>query len=618
MLMSCWFRSLPALFGITALSFINSTEAYTQWSGDSTSNTPICVQPNDQEAPAVVSDGAGGGIIAWMDKRTGVSQSVIYAQRFSADGSTRWVTGGIPICIGSTNQTFPVVVSDGVGGAIVAWIDKRSDAGDIYAQRIDSVGNLLWGVNGTPICTASGPQLDPVIISDDAGGAIIVWKDGRSDGGDIYAQRVDASGVVQWATNGIAACIASNIQYEPTVTTDGVHGAIVAWTDERTGDADVYAQRVDASGLPQWGSNGVGVVVLPEQHNLPSIVSDGVGGAILAWDDWRSTDQQIYMQRLNAMGNVRWITNGIFVSDVVGNQLDITIVSDGNGGAVVAHQDGRGNGIDIYAERFDSTGSSVWDTAGVLLADIEPYQTGLALTGDGEGGFIVSWADVRNVAGWDIYAQRVDSSGTALWRTDGVPVTTAPSFQSSHRMLPDGGGGAFVVWQDIRDGVDQDIYAERVLASGSLTTESSVAVNGGWNLLSAPRHSTDMSALALFPGATASAYAFNGTSYQNTDTLTIGGGYWVKFGGPGLNSIAGATFDSISVVVGSANRWVLIGSVSFRVPLSALTSNPPGALLQNSIKGFNGSGYFTPAAIEPGQAYWVFVTQPCTLTINRN
>ena len=46
-----------------------------------------------------------------------------------------------------------------------------------------------------PVCTATGGQVSPAMVSDGAGGAIITWSDNRSgDSGDIYAQRVEAFG----------------------------------------------------------------------------------------------------------------------------------------------------------------------------------------------------------------------------------------------------------------------------------------------------------------------------------------------------------------------------------------------------------------------------------------
>ena len=60
-----------------------------------------------------------------------------------------------------------------------------------------------WVQDGAAICTTAINQWLPIIISDGAGGAIVTWYAGSSGGDDdVYAQRVNASGSVQWAANG--------------------------------------------------------------------------------------------------------------------------------------------------------------------------------------------------------------------------------------------------------------------------------------------------------------------------------------------------------------------------------------------------------------------------------
>ena len=82
--------------------------------------------------------------------------------------------------------------SDGAGGAIIGWIDYRNyftSASDLYAQRVTHDGTIApgWPVDGAPICTAPRDQLLPSIVPDGSGGALLVWKDARSDtSGDIY------------------------------------------------------------------------------------------------------------------------------------------------------------------------------------------------------------------------------------------------------------------------------------------------------------------------------------------------------------------------------------------------------------------------------------------------
>jgi len=90
-----------------------------------------------------------------------------------------WVQDGVAICTATGGQGFPRITSDGAGGAIVTWYDHRSGKGDIYAQRVNASGAIQWAANGVILCTATAVQEYPKIISDGAGGAIVTWWDLR-------------------------------------------------------------------------------------------------------------------------------------------------------------------------------------------------------------------------------------------------------------------------------------------------------------------------------------------------------------------------------------------------------------------------------------------------------
>ena len=52
---------------------------------------------------------------------------------------------GLDIVDSSIYEYDPRLTSDGQGGAIITWVDYRNSPDDhIYAQRVDSYGNLLW------------------------------------------------------------------------------------------------------------------------------------------------------------------------------------------------------------------------------------------------------------------------------------------------------------------------------------------------------------------------------------------------------------------------------------------------------------------------------------------
>ncbi|MCX5752114.1 MAG: hypothetical protein NTW97_00555, partial [Candidatus Krumholzibacteria bacterium] len=56
----------------------------------------------------------------------------------------------------------------------------------------------------------------------------------------------------EWPENGTPVCTDSLVQRYPQITTDGAGGAIITWIDFRCGhpNADVYAQRIAANGDP--------------------------------------------------------------------------------------------------------------------------------------------------------------------------------------------------------------------------------------------------------------------------------------------------------------------------------------------------------------------------------
>ena len=264
------------LVGIVGLFSANQT-CIAQWSHDPNTNTPVCTVAGDQYTPAMTGDDSGGTIFAWTDPRSGSGD--IYAQRFTKEGVRLWTLNGVQIINAPNNQDAPVIASDGSGGAIIVWPDARNGIDyDIYAQRINSAGVPQWTANGVPICTATGFQASPLIIPDGSGGAIITWVDQRSGPQDIYAQRVNGAGVVQWTSNGVPICTAADNQSFPAMISDGSGGTIIVWEDNRTGTTpDIYAQRVNSAGTAQWTANGVPVCTASSSQLFPQCVGDSSG-----------------------------------------------------------------------------------------------------------------------------------------------------------------------------------------------------------------------------------------------------------------------------------------------------------------------------------------------------
>ncbi len=419
---------------------------------------PVCTAADEQESPRVTSDGNGGAIITWHDSRGGSPD--IYVQRVDSLGVVKWDPDGVVICSALSEQWSPELVSDGEGGAIITWYDGRSLEYHVYAQRVNALGGVEWTADGVAVCTVAGYRQRPQLAPDGAGGAIIAWRDDRNGYASVYAQRVDAQGAVKWATDGIAVCANTDDQQSPQLVSDGDGGAIIIWVDDRLEYHSIFAQRVDSLGAIRWDADGVEVCSADSNKSSARLVADGAGGAIIAWEDKRGDHLKIYAQRVDSLGVVQWGEGGVLMTFPESDQRRPQIVSDGVKGAIVAWEDSLSGDWNVYAQRVDSLGLLTWTGDGRIICSSPNDQLYPQLTTDGDGGAFVTWQDLRNDDS-DIYVQHVLLDGLTTWVFNGVKVCSAAGGQSYPCLAADVAGNSIIAWQDNRSG-NSDIYAMKV------------------------------------------------------------------------------------------------------------------------------------------------------------
>ena len=195
------------------------------------------------------------------------SAALLMAQAKSSSTSANepipeWGAHGLEInnTLGNTPQQNPKMVKTSDGNYLAIWEDSRFGFANLYAQKFDSRGNKLWDANGIVVCNNAANQTSAQLVADNAGGALIVWQDFRLENSDLYIQKLSAQGDILLGTTGKPLCLAAAGQFAPEITTDGYGGAIVAWHDYRSGGGeDIYAQRVDTEGKMLWTKDGVPV-----------------------------------------------------------------------------------------------------------------------------------------------------------------------------------------------------------------------------------------------------------------------------------------------------------------------------------------------------------------------
>jgi hypothetical protein len=410
-----------------------------------------------------VRDGYGGAIILWADSRAGVTDFSLYAQRVDSMGEKLWDSLGVLVAYDIGWYPEPVGVNDGEGGMIVAWVNEDwYSPTDIYAARVDSGGNVRWII---PVCEAEGQQLSPSIVSDGKGGAIIAWMDERLGWGvpDIYIQRIDGDGNILWDYNGIRVSETHKAGLPFLCFSTYERSIIVVWMEsEDRWNYRIMAQKLDLYGNKLWGDSGV-VVRDYGDCRLKDVAGVDRRYIGVVWVDRRSGEWESYMQILDLDGNTLFDSSGVVIFGNVAWIRPQRVVKTGLADFIVLGTLSLAENYEIWLNRVDTLGNKLWGD-GVYI--VSPADTSVELwdyvdlISDGSGGVILSWNDLRS-GNWDIYAQHVDSLGNILWDSGGMPVCVmSPSGQSKPKIVKSISGSAIIGWCDGRYG--GSVSAQRV------------------------------------------------------------------------------------------------------------------------------------------------------------
>jgi hypothetical protein len=442
---------------------------------------PVCIDPEMQAHPHIVTDDAGGAIIIWRHwcMENGHGYLVHRAQRITPNRTLLWGDDGALVFPEMNLPTLCEVISDGEGGVICVFtVYSELNDYDIHAQRIDENGNALWSSDGVAVCTAPHSQTKPRCVSDGSGGAIIAWEDDRSYIEQTYVQRVSGEGACLWDEDGIHVSQDYDDALSPMVVEDGAGGAIIVWQDDRGWtDWDIYAQRIGADGTFYWEVGGVPICVESNRQTDPKIISTKAHGAIIMWEDWSDGVEypSIYAQKVNPQGNIMLDYGGALICTMAHYYFDWNLISDGSDGAILTWSKITAPAeVNVFAQRMDSDGNILWGSDGVAVGGMTGDEVNPAIVAGGNGGAIIVWRD-SSMLDWELYAQRVDENGNTLWATSGISLCCEAQFGGSEPAIASNGdGGIIAAWHDVRHIYvsDHDIYAQIIDADGAINITS--------------------------------------------------------------------------------------------------------------------------------------------------
>ena len=460
---------------------------------------------DDQSYPRIVSDGAGGAFVTWYDYRAygsggpGTLGIECYLQHVDASGQLvpGWPADGLLVGTGFWDQQSAALISDGEGGAFLAFLDNSVDYGDLYLQRITAAGAIApgWPAGGVPVGVGSREQFAPELASDGAGGVWVSWQD-SDRAGDSRAQytHVLADGQLApgWPAGGRSYEPGPFLVSNPLMLPSGAGGFLAVWAvsdDARSLIVRILAQRFLADGTadPAWPVGGL-IACTPQFSSrgpVARLVADGTGGCYTVFPDYRHSppgdpysDEDIYAQHVQGDGTLApgWPADGLPVSALVSTEQDPDLCEDGQGGLFISWEDYRSGYARVFAKHLSPDGQPLpgWPATGLSLTDRQAFQLSPKVAWDGVRGAYVVWMDLES-SGYRSYVRHLTSNGSSApgWSASGLPVIPLSTDQHAPVVISDGSAGAIVAWTDIRDR-ERDIYAQRFVTDGVVAAQVSV------------------------------------------------------------------------------------------------------------------------------------------------
>jgi hypothetical protein len=211
----------------------------------------------------IISDGNDGLYIGWHDDRDNNMKASIFVQHVNSSGVCLWTTNGVEVSSASSmNHYYPqLALPTGSTDLFCYWneMNGNQDQWGIYGQKINSTGALQWGATGMVFIAVGLTDVYPVAARKSPTDMVLFYEDYfNTINSSIKAMRISTTGTYVWTPNHVTMCSVNSQKVHTVVNEFASNQWIASWEDNRSGNADIYAQNIKLDGTlgPGLISNG--------------------------------------------------------------------------------------------------------------------------------------------------------------------------------------------------------------------------------------------------------------------------------------------------------------------------------------------------------------------------
>ena len=397
-------------------------------------------------------------------------------------------------------------------GYSVVWRDDPMDGSGsrIHTQLFDERGNPAGAsvklndddesenvfLKGLPRAARYSP--DNAIGAPPSGKSVYVWEDAREEiFGDVFGQIYDHTNGRKVGKNFRLNAFPAKRQGEPAIAMwdSGNGNFVVVWTDNRSGDNDIYARRFSADGTPSGVEFKVNDDSGVASQTSADVGIDALGNFVVVWKDFRDVRtglSEVWAQRFRLDGSR--LGDNFQVDKGVRGAVTPRISVAGDGQFVVAYVGVVAGGRDVLVRRYTDDGNpdgeqvTVSAEPGLLMFPTIAFLSRPLV----KPSFVVTWSrsEAGKIAG-DVVMQFIDDVGKPIGANTLVSIPA--DFVQERPAIASIGFGVpispddldpepiprdrtMIVWKDDRIG-DPDIWGQLVVDQDAMEGDNFL-VNG--------------------------------------------------------------------------------------------------------------------------------------------
>lgn len=406
----------------------------------------------DQSRGSVAMDGSGNYASAWIDKRN--DQKEIFAQFFDYNGNRSGSNFKLnqDLLVGNN---APFIATNKKGDFVVVWLRNFSD---VMAQKFNSNGQAI-GSNFQVNTTYGQNTAEPSVAVYKDGSFAVMWSAEQGDWNyKVYARLFDSLGnslgteiIVNEPTKNI-----SSIGQGKHIAVDDNGNYYISWSSyNKSTFSNIYLQQIDKSGAKVGSNLTINNSNDSSDCYFPEIVSTNDGYLFIVWQK-----QFRYQIKNGISARICYSTNS-FITD----EIDIS------------HADVWGDSFSLSTDRdslfiYSFSGEEppsfqMLNKSGVFIGDpvkvnynssiISYVQTGV-LTEIVNNSFLnVAIIYERNDA--NLYYQKFDKNLIAIGTFEKINDDVGSASQKKPLVKYNNKGESIILWEDKRNG-RYDLYAQ--------------------------------------------------------------------------------------------------------------------------------------------------------------